>query len=317
MDEARFDALTRTLGTTHSRRRLTRLLGGLSLGGVLSALGGDDAAAALLLGGARCTRKAECKSGRCLNPDRCDCTKQGCTCTCACSKTTDPPVRCMTPVNPCRKNVCTDTGRCVLKPKCADSNPCTDDLCDNGVCSHPHKPNGLDCPGGKCLDGTCEPPECSVPADCPGTDTDCQTRTCSDGVCGLSFAPAGTAITAQTAGDCQKTVCDGSGGTTNVADNSDLPDDGKDCTEDTCSGGTPQFANRPVGFGCTVNGQPGECDGAGICAPVPTCSDLVKNGSETDIDCGGTCPPCAIDQACQVNTDCVSARCVDQVCQPA
>ena len=50
MDDARFDALTKTFGTAHSRRRLTRLLGGLSVGGVLSALGSEEAAAAQLLG---------------------------------------------------------------------------------------------------------------------------------------------------------------------------------------------------------------------------------------------------------------------------
>lgn len=28
--------------------------------------------------------------------------------------------------------------------------------------------------------------------------------------------------------------------------------------------------------------------------PVPTCSDGIKNGTETGIDCGGSCPPCPI-----------------------
>jgi len=44
----------------------------------------------------------------------------------------------------------------------------------------------------------------------------------------------------------------------------------------------------------------------------------VKNGSETDIDCGGSCPPCANGQACDKNADCTSltckgAKCIDPV----
>lgn len=35
-----------------------------------------------------------------------------------------------------------------------------------------------------------------------------------------------------------------------------------------------------------------------------TCGDNVKNGDETDVDCGGSCPPCGIGQACLVNGDC-------------
>jgi hypothetical protein len=47
-------------------------------------------------------------------------------------------------------------------------------------------------------------------------------------------------------------------------------------------------------------------------APAPTCSDGIKNGSETGVDCGGPhCPPCTIGQTCAHNTDCLTARCGD------
>jgi hypothetical protein len=46
--------------------------------------------------------------------------------------------------------------------------------------------------------------------------------------------------------------------------------------------------------------------------PAATCSDGVKNGSETDVDCGGPdCPPCANGRLCTKNTDCGTARCGD------
>lgn len=32
--------------------------------------------------------------------------------------------------------------------------------------------------------------------------------------------------------------------------------------------------------------------------PVPTCTDGIKNGNETGVDCGGTCPPCPVLPTC-------------------
>src|SRR5215470_9173793 len=44
--------------------------------------------------------------------------------------------------------------------------------------------------------------------------------------------------------------------------------------------------------------------------PVPaSCMDQVQNGSETDVDCGGECPPCAVGLKCNVNSDCESGIC--------
>jgi len=48
----------------------------------------------------------------------------------------------------------------------------------------------------------------------------------------------------------------------------------------------------------------------------PTCSDGVKNGHETDKDCGGPdCPPCALNQACASDGDCATGHCINNVCQ--
>ena len=47
----------------------------------------------------------------------------------------------------------------------------------------------------------------------------------------------------------------------------------------------------------------------------PTCADGVKNGPETDVDCGGdSCPPCEIGQACQNSADCKVGLCTDGLC---
>ena len=54
-------------------------------------------------------------------------------------------------------------------------------------------------------------------------------------------------------------------------------------------------------------------------APPPpgiTCSDGVKNGSESDVDCGGgACARCATGKSCGSRTDCASALCSGGACQ--
>jgi hypothetical protein len=47
----------------------------------------------------------------------------------------------------------------------------------------------------------------------------------------------------------------------------------------------------------------------GIGIPSATCSDGIKDGGETDVDCGGSCPSCAMGQACQSNSDCITGLC--------
>jgi len=46
----------------------------------------------------------------------------------------------------------------------------------------------------------------------------------------------------------------------------------------------------------------------------PACDDATHNGSETDVDCGGNCPPCADGQQCAVGDDCVSKVCSGGLC---
>jgi hypothetical protein len=56
----------------------------------------------------------------------------------------------------------------------------------------------------------------------------------------------------------------------------------------------------------------------GSAPPVPSCSDGIKNGSETATDCGGSCAAdCANGQTCSVSADCSSNSCVAGTCQPA
>jgi hypothetical protein len=55
--------------------------------------------------------------------------------------------------------------------------------------------------------------------------------------------------------------------------------------------------------GCHVTTQP-------VVVPTHSCTDFVRNGDETDIDCGGhDCAPCGDGRVCSVNTDCASSVC--------
>jgi hypothetical protein len=44
--------------------------------------------------------------------------------------------------------------------------------------------------------------------------------------------------------------------------------------------------------------------------------DGLKNGDELDVDCGGSCPPCADGKFCKLDTDCQSASCGAGHCAP-
>lgn len=51
--------------------------------------------------------------------------------------------------------------------------------------------------------------------------------------------------------------------------------------------------------------------------PAGTCDDGVRGGSESDVDCGGSCAPCAAGATCALSSDCDSDICSGGVCQPA
>ena len=181
--------------------------------------------------------------------------------------------------------------------------------------------------------GTGGSPACTSASECPGADTECHTRTCAGGVCGADDKPSGTPIAAQTAGDCKIAVCDGNGGTSSIPDSNDKKDDGNTCTTDGCSAGSPTHTPVTPGTACTGPNGAKVCGPSGVCVECVSgtncasgvcktnicvaaqCNDAVKNGNETDVDCGGgSCPPCGFNKICGSDNDCVGQSCVGGHC---
>jgi hypothetical protein len=49
--------------------------------------------------------------------------------------------------------------------------------------------------------------------------------------------------------------------------------------------------------------------------PLASCSDLVQNQDETDVDCGGaTCSTCSVGKKCNQNSDCSTDLCMGGIC---
>ncbi len=66
---------------------------------------------------------------------------------------------------------------------------------------------------------------------------------------------------------------------------------------------------------CSADGQ--ICDdtnGTPACISMASCDDSVQNQDETDVDCGGSCPPCTVGSGCSDDDDCDSGACSNGTC---
>jgi len=130
------------------------------------------------------------------------------------------------------------------------------------------------------------------------TDTDCGGKVCPKCADGKKCkAPA----------DCKSGVC--TGGICAAATCTDKVMNGAETDVDCGGGSCPACADTKKCKAAT-DCKSGVCDPkTGLCL-APTCTDKVKNGDETDTDCGGkTCPTCANKKKCKANADCASGLC--------
>ena len=153
------------------------------------------------------------------------------------------------------------------------------------VCS-----GGAVCRNGKCVE-QCPPVTCCPPGTtrCGGVCVATTTDQNNCGQCGHVCA-AGQL--------CQGGTCACPSGTT------------------SCNGACVSTATDPRNCGgCGVVCAAGSTCVNGACTTAQaTCTDGIKNGTETDVDCGGSCPPCAAGKHCNSNGDCQSGVCSGGIC---
>ncbi len=247
---------------------------------------------------------------------------------------------------------CTSSGTCCTPTTCAaagrtcgsysdgcgttlNCGTCTPgDVCSGGKCSckNGFKSSGetdVDCGGTVC-------PKCTSGKKCLA-GSDCTTGFCADGVC-CDKACSGkceacTSIkTGQTTGTCANvksntdpdSECTATSsstcGTTGMCSNGACAfhPSGTICGAASCIGNSENPADTCNGTGSCLTTPPTTCSGSYVCSggKCQTCSDGLKNGTETDTDCGGGggCAKCANGKRCNEASDCAGNLCVDGYC---
>jgi hypothetical protein len=229
---------------------------------------------------------------------------------------------------------------CVTGKTCTVAGDCTTDVCTAGVCAAPAascsdgiKDNGesdVDCGGASCP--TCaDGKSCTAGTDCAdgvcsadgGTAGTCAAPSCSDGVkngnesdkdCGGSCTTKRAGGEAcNTGSDCVTGTCDSDGSCATSSCTDGIKDG--DETDTDCGGSCS--TKCPGSDTCKLDG---DC-ASDICTPgtltctTASCTDHVKNGNETDVDCdGGTCSACVVFEGCSAPTDCTTSVCTAGAC---
>jgi len=184
------------------------------------------------------------------------------------------PMDCSGKDGPCTEGIC-NAGVCVTAPKvggCDDGNPCTEaDACANGVCQGASK----DCSkfDGACTVGTCEGGVCQAkpkPNSCDDGDPCTTGDSCGTGGC------KGTPMNCTSLdGPCGKGVCKAGQCVTQPAGSGGTCSDGNPCTvSDTCQNGVCagvakdcSYLDDACGKGTCSAGQCVKSGGSGVCTP--------------------------------------------------
>ncbi|MDP6584265.1 MAG: hypothetical protein QF535_06390, partial [Anaerolineales bacterium] len=234
----------------------------------------------------------------------------------------------------------TKCNKCGATEGCGSGKDCVSGVCLSNVCQiatcndkvQNQDETDLDC-GGIC--GACGVGQlCINKFDCDSfrcdTDKTCLSASCVDGIKNQD----------ETDIDCGGATCnacidgkfcaDGSGNHNTYCESQVCK--GQICQSPTCFDGVHNGPETGVdcGSGCkkcsvdTVCNTDGDCttqicrdhdlDGVKTCQAV-SCTDKIKNGDETDIDCGGSvCEVCPIGDRCEKGSDCESSVCNAKFC---
>ncbi|MCB9603514.1 MAG: immune inhibitor A [Sandaracinus sp.] len=221
----------------------------------------------------------------------------------------------------------TCTARCADDARCEISSDCTSGVCIGRICIAASCTDGIrngdetgrdcggpcggcglgeacagmgDCAtGGSCVGGFCVAAHCTnATRDSDETDVDC-----GGGECGPCMSGEGCMSDADcTDSTCIESYCRSTSCTNGTMDGGEV---GVDCGGE-CPG-CDDGASCTVPADCLSN----RCE-AGTCT---SCSDRMRNGDETDVDCGGSeCGPCSGGLMCSTGDDCFAGTCMAGVC---
>ena len=184
----------------------------------------------------------------------------------------------------CENGVCTFTPAwdcCVSDTECDDANVCTDDACTANRCVYVNNAAACEdsvvCTSNDiCSGGTCVGTPvadcCREDSDCDGGNP-CSTYSCDEGTCVIT--PQENCVHCASDSDC---------------------DDGNMCTDDTCTTGV-----------CTVTNSTSTCDDGDECTESDVCTVGTCAGTAVD-GC------CAFDVNCDDGDDCTSDTCISNAC---
>jgi hypothetical protein len=176
-----------------------------------------------------------------------------------------------------------------------DANDCTRDTCSADGPAHFLEPAGTACgptaaPGFCGDDGVCYGSDCLLSPSVCDDGNACTDDSCDEATGGCRYQPLdGVPLGPgeQIDGDCKVAICQ-AGAAVDVTDNTDLPVDGLECTEDICNNGIPSNPNLPLATSCgDGSGLAKLCDGSGVC-----------------VECNGPadCSHLPVDDECQTRT---------------
>ncbi len=199
--------------------------------------------------GSLCTQVDKCVSGKCMGGSELDCNDK----------------------DPCTSDSCNPIDGCKHAPAsegiCPDDGiQCTQDLCQNGKCSHPQASDGTKCAedGKPCTADICTAGKCEHPLTDGQTCTDdgkpCTTDVCVGGICKhnpASSIPCDDGNICTQNDNCLNGTC--KPGLVNQCN------DGAPCTKDSCVPGTGCVHSVEGG-----NGLP--CPASSAACPVGVCS---------------------------------------------
>ncbi len=210
----------------------------------------------------------------------------------------------------CASGFCDPTGATCATPTCTDGFRNGDEVdVDCGGAACPGCGTGGACTdAGDCASGVCDPGSmtCAAPSCADGVSNGDETGVdCGGGTCPACGPGDGCASSA----DCASGVCDPATSTCATPSCADAVRNGDETSVD-CGGGTCPGCGDGLPCAGGSDCASGVCDASTSTCAAPSCRDVVRNGAETDVDCGGgTCPRCADGEDCLRNRDCTSRVC--------